>query len=172
MIFARHHSACPNGGLKNITIHDFVSTRKLTSEIFDIEWDWVDTESMVTHNQGVTSSTTALPARFVGARAHPFTCPHMRKSACFLAILLSQALSILPCLAAPATDQLLHFKQPNGIAFDARLYGDEFFHWYADATGRPIVYDTKSKWWTYMDEAAEGIGPASRLRVGIEAPPA
>lgn len=53
--------------------------------------------------------------------------------------------------AVPALRQLRSFAQPDGSTVKLTLCGDEHFHWYADADGRPMTRDDDG-WWQVMDD--------------------
>ncbi|MBP7949716.1 MAG: M6 family metalloprotease domain-containing protein [Verrucomicrobiales bacterium] len=73
--------------------------------------------------------------------------------------------------AVPAAPTVTAMQQPDGTVFQARLFGDEFFHYYTTADGHPLVYDAETHWWTFAAVAAEGVGKSTGLRPGRDTAP-
>jgi len=63
------------------------------------------------------------------------------------------------------------WNQPDGTKFQARTWGDEFYHWMETKNGYRIVRGD-DQWFYYATLGKEGQYVASQYRVGIDAPPA
>ncbi len=81
-----------------------------------------------------------------------------------LAILLA-----LPVFSAPARKGVIYLSQPDGTAFRARMYGDEFMKITTTAEGYAVTQD-KDGWWCYAYYDAEGVKTSSGHRVGTDVP--
>src|SRR3954452_19087685 len=82
---------------------------------------------------------------------------------------------LFACVAAPAAqaspaDPYARFdlSQPDGTAFTARPWGDEFEHGLETAGGYTLVVD--DGWYEYAQQAPDGSLAPSGLRAGIDAP--
>lgn len=90
----------------------------------------------------------------------------------FVFLILFLRVGVETALAAPADPTPSTLVQPDGTKFQARLLGDEHFHYYLTESGYPIVRDPETKWWHYAMEVEEGIGSSSGGRVGVAEKPA
>lgn len=64
------------------------------------------------------------------------------------------------------------FKQPNGVEFIGREFGDEFELNCITKNGYQYVRNSETKWMYYAILDTKGEFAASDSRVGIDAPPA
>ena len=64
----------------------------------------------------------------------------------------------------------IKFRQPNGVEFIARSWGDEFFYWMKTKDGY-IIVDSPEGWYYYAILDEKGEFTASKARVGIDPPP-
>lgn len=85
-----------------------------------------------------------------------------------LAVLISLVL-IQIAYCVPALDVIQQLEQPDGTAFEARLWGDETGHGWETLNGYTVIKDPATKFWHYarMDQttktlAAAGIVGATR----------
>ena len=82
----------------------------------------------------------------------------MKSSACGLNVgsyLMAWLLAIV-CVAAwagPADDSFYSYTQPDGVSFEARLQGDERWHWTENAYGFAIAKEDDGFWY-YIDTSA------------------
>lgn len=65
----------------------------------------------------------------------------------------------------------IKWKQPNGVEFKARLWGDEFFYWMQTNNGYMIV-DSPEGWYYYAMLDEDGEYTATTSRVGVDKAPA
>ena len=72
--------------------------------------------------------------------------------------------------AAPAAPTVFTLRQPNGVTFPARLWGDEWNHGTETTDGYTIVKDSRTGYWTYAEQATNGRLRGSELEVGIDQP--
>ena len=70
--------------------------------------------------------------------------------------------------AVPAAPAFRTLTQPDGTAFRARQWGDEFSHGWETAEGYSIVFDEHLKTWTYAELDWSGRLVSSFNRVGID----
>ena len=73
-------------------------------------------------------------------------------------------------MAAPAAPLAFTFVQPDGAKFEARVFGDEWFHGYETAEGYTIVRDRATGVWTFavLDERGDLV--AGPLAPGRDSP--
>jgi photosystem II stability/assembly factor-like uncharacterized protein len=81
-------------------------------------------------------------------------------------------LAVIHLYSAPMDTGFRKLKQPNGVEFIGRTYGDEFEHRSITSTEYIYVRDRETGWYYYAVLDAEGDYMASRARVGIDTPPA
>ncbi len=96
------------------------------------------------------------------------------------AVVLSAAVGLVAVLFSSATAgavpadpnarTVLH--QPNGVAFRAKLWGDEHQHGYQTLSGYTIVKNRSTGYWTYALRGPRGRLVPSTSRVAINVPPA
>ncbi len=72
--------------------------------------------------------------------------------------------------AAPAAPTVFTLRQPNGVTFQARLWGDEWNHGTETTDGYTIVKDPRSGYWTYAEPTRSGRLQTGDLRAGIDDP--
>ncbi|MEI6153687.1 MAG: M6 family metalloprotease domain-containing protein, partial [Deltaproteobacteria bacterium] len=73
--------------------------------------------------------------------------------------------------ARPASSALHTLTQPDGYTFQARLWGDEYYHGWETEDGYTIILDESSKTWFYAVNDAEGNLVLSQYAVGQAGPP-
>lgn len=74
-------------------------------------------------------------------------------------------------LSSPKDTGFIKWKQPNGMEFTARHWGDEFLNWMKTEDGYVIV-DSPSGWFYYANLDKNGEYTATNFKVGIDKPPA
>ena len=91
------------------------------------------------------------------------------------AFLLALSMMVLawgaPASAMPALDKVITLEQPDGDAFAARQYGDEWNHGYETKSGYTVVQAPRSDEWVYAVEDGGDLEATSRV-AGEDAPPA
>ena len=70
------------------------------------------------------------------------------KKILIISLLVLLCINTIPVSAVPADSTLRNVTQPDGTFFEARLMGDEFYHWIETSDGYPINY-TEDGWWVY-----------------------
>ena len=73
--------------------------------------------------------------------------------------------------ARPASSALHTLTQPDGYTFQARLWGDEYYHGWETEDGYTIILDEPSKTWFYAVNDAEGNLVSSQYAVSASPPP-
>ncbi len=88
-----------------------------------------------------------------------------------LVLLLGAGFAVPEVRAVPADhSRELSLRQPDGRTFPARLYGDEWAHWYETADGLTVVQRADGAW-TYAARAASGgLVPSVALVGAVPAP--
>jgi immune inhibitor A len=83
-------------------------------------------------------------------------------------------LALLPmaALAVPADPTPVTLVQPNGYAFQARQWGDEFLHGWETLDGWTVVLDEARGAWVYAERAGSGELVPGVAMVGMDPPPA
>ena len=78
----------------------------------------------------------------------------------------------VPCyvFAGPANSRIVTIVQPDGTTFQARPFGDEWYHGMETADGYTILRDSDSGWWSYAQATSSGALARSIERVGTTAP--
>ncbi|MEI6209029.1 MAG: M6 family metalloprotease domain-containing protein, partial [Desulfuromonadales bacterium] len=75
-------------------------------------------------------------------------------------------------LAMPALREIGTLKQPDGLQFNARMWGDEHNHGWETESGHSIIHDPVTDVWYYADLDGSGKMQPTRLAVGRDnAPP-
>ena len=75
-----------------------------------------------------------------------------------------------PAWSAPAARQIVPVLQPDGTAFVARPYGDEWSNGMETVDGYAIVLDGNTGYWTFADRARNGSLVPSPYVVGRDLP--
>src|SRR5574344_2381366 len=86
-------------------------------------------------------------------------------------ILLISLLAVsfgINALAVPAKPGSIKLTQPNGITFNAKVRGDEFFKIFTDANGHALTTD-KDGYYCYAYYTSDGAKKNSGVRVGAKA---
>jgi M6 family metalloprotease-like protein len=84
-----------------------------------------------------------------------------------IALLLAHA---TVAVAAPAHDEPVVLHQPDGTAFVARQFGDEWMNGTETVDGYTILRDARSGYWTYADVTQAGALVTSPYVVGRDLP--
>jgi len=74
------------------------------------------------------------------------------------------------CFGSPASPDLHELRQPDGVVFLARQWGDERLHGWETEDGYTIVFDTRLGAWTYAQPGEEGDLASSGRLVGKDLP--
>jgi immune inhibitor A len=91
-----------------------------------------------------------------------------KAAALFAAFCVLQA---QPAPAAPASPDIKTLVQPDGSAFAARQWGDEWQHGWETESGHTILFESGTRRWVFALPAAAGKLLASRHIVGRDGPP-
>ncbi|TAM44893.1 MAG: M6 family metalloprotease domain-containing protein [Acidobacteria bacterium] len=73
--------------------------------------------------------------------------------------------------AVPASPTLHGLKQPTGIEFQAKQWGDEWLHGWETLDGFTIIFDTATGEWRFATQAGGGALVPSEEVVGRDLPP-
>lgn len=84
----------------------------------------------------------------------------------FVVALLSSGIA----QAAPAAPTVLELSQPNGVPFQARLYGDEWNNGIETANGFTILQNRGTGYWEFAKKGPGGRLQPSGLQVAIDSP--
>ena len=58
--------------------------------------------------------------------------------------------------AVPAYKNTIELTQPDGSKIQARIRGDEFYHWFEDTEGYTILKNHSLKNWVYAQKNSDG----------------
>lgn len=88
-------------------------------------------------------------------------------------VILVALLSLLPgsLLAGPAAPDIHLLRQPDGLTFEARQWGDEWLSGWETRDGFTIALDTSSNTWMYAQRRPDGSLAPSTEAVGLASPP-
>lgn len=87
--------------------------------------------------------------------------------------IMALTLAVLPKdgFCVPASPAQHTLRQPDGSSFQAKQWGDEFYHGWETADGYSIVFDKYSQSWRYAVHDVNGDLVASSMTAGKDSPP-
>ena len=69
-----------------------------------------------------------------------------------------------------ASPDYFEFTQPDGVTFEARKFGDEFYHWMETKEGWTIGWNPARRKYEYIDVGTDGRFVSTGLMVGVDDP--
>jgi len=96
----------------------------------------------------------------------------IKKICAFVILTLSVTWAIIPQvgICVPASTAQHTLQQSDGSSFQAKQWGDEFYHGWETADGYSIIFDKASKNWTYAIYDVDGNLVSSLMIVGVDRP--
>ncbi|MFN3533588.1 MAG: M6 family metalloprotease domain-containing protein [Candidatus Brocadia sp.] len=78
-------------------------------------------------------------------------------------------MTVFPARAfsAPACDRLFELRQPSGVSFEARQFGDEWYNWVETKEGYGIYKNTETGNWEYYMPSADTNNKVQALSPGV-----